>query len=35
MTLFSRAAPEAAVFTQALDKYFASQPDPRTLELLG
>jgi uncharacterized protein (DUF1810 family) len=35
MTLFSRAAPEAAIFTQALDKYFAGQPDPLTLELLG
>ena len=35
MTLFSRAAPEAAVFTDALNKYFAGQPDPLTLELLG
>ena len=34
MTLFSRADSEAAVFPQALDKYFASQPDPLTLELL-
>jgi len=35
MTLFSRAAPGADVFTQALDKYFAGKPDPLTLELLG
>ena len=35
VTLFSRAAPEAAVFTQALEKYFACQPDELTLELLG
>lgn len=34
MTLFARAAPEAAVFTQALEKYFAGQPDSMTLELL-
>jgi len=35
MTLFSRAAPENAVFIQALDKYFAGKPDQLTLELLG
>ncbi|MGP8225360.1 MAG: DUF1810 domain-containing protein [Terracidiphilus sp.] len=35
MTLFSRAAPEATVFTDALNKYFAGQPDPLTLELIG
>jgi uncharacterized protein (DUF1810 family) len=34
MTLFSRATPESAIFAQALDKYFAGQPDPLTLELL-
>jgi uncharacterized protein (DUF1810 family) len=34
MTLFARAAPEAAAFTQALEKYFAGQPDSMTLELL-
>ena len=34
MTLFSRAVPEATIFTQALDKYFAGRPDPLTLELL-
>ena len=35
MTLFSRAAPEARVFAQALEKYFAGQPDQLTLELLS
>jgi len=35
MTLFSRAAPESTVFTEALQKYFAGQPDPLTLELLS
>lgn len=35
MTLFSRAAPENAVFMQALDKYFAGRADKLTLELLG
>jgi uncharacterized protein (DUF1810 family) len=34
MTLFSRAAPDTTVFTDALQKYFAGQPDPLTLELL-
>jgi uncharacterized protein (DUF1810 family) len=34
MTLFSRAAERADVFTQALDKYFAGRPDELTLELL-
>jgi len=34
MTLFSRAAPQSPIFTQALDKYFAGKPDPLTLELL-
>ena len=34
MTLFSRAAPEAAVFNDALQKYFAGQHDPLTIELL-
>ena len=34
MTLFSRAAPDSAVFTQALDKYFAGKLDQLTLELL-
>jgi uncharacterized protein (DUF1810 family) len=35
MTLFSRAAPEATVFNQALDKYFAGKPDQLTLEILA
>ena len=35
VTLFREAAPEEAVFPAALDRYFAGQPDPRTLELLG
>lgn len=35
MTLFSRAATDTTVFTQALDKYFAGKPDRLTLELLG
>ena len=35
MTLFQRAAPDAEIFSTALDKYFAGKPDPLTLELLG
>lgn len=35
MTLFARAAAEPAVFNHALQKYFAGEPDPRTLELLA
>ena len=35
MTLFSRAAPDTAVFSQALDKYFGGKLDQLTLELLG
>ena len=35
MTLFSRAASDTSVFNDALQKYFAGQPDPLTLELLG
>lgn len=34
MTLFAHAAPENEVFKEALRKYFDSQPDPLTLELL-
>lgn len=34
MTLFSRAASDTSVFNDALGKYFGSQPDPLTLELL-
>ena len=35
MTLFERAAPEARVFAQVLDRYFEGKRDERTLELLG
>jgi uncharacterized protein (DUF1810 family) len=35
ITLFSRAAPDEAVFEQALEKYFGGQGDPATLERLG
>ena len=34
MTLFARAAPEAAVFRQCLDTYFGGAPDPATLAKL-
>lgn len=34
MTLFSRAASDPGVFEQALDKYFAGNADPITLEML-
>lgn len=35
MTLFERAAPDAPVFAQVLDRYFGGRRDERTLELLG
>jgi uncharacterized protein (DUF1810 family) len=35
MTLFSRAAADTTIFNDALQKYFAGQPDPVTLDLLG
>jgi uncharacterized protein (DUF1810 family) len=35
MTLFCEAATAGSVFDQALKKYFAGEPDTRTLELLG
>jgi uncharacterized protein (DUF1810 family) len=35
MTLFLRAAPGEAVFSQVLDKYFGGQLDPATDELLS
>jgi len=35
MTLFERAAPDAAVCAQVLERYFDEQRDRRTLELLG
>ena len=34
MTLFARVASDAQVFEDALEKYFAGEPDARTLELL-
>jgi len=34
LTLFSRAAPEGKVFSEALDKYFSGVPDPPTLARL-
>jgi uncharacterized protein (DUF1810 family) len=34
MTLFQRTAPDGACFMDALQKYFAGAPDPRTLALL-
>ncbi|MGN6512644.1 MAG: DUF1810 domain-containing protein [Lysobacteraceae bacterium] len=34
MTLFGMVAPAENVFTQALDRYFGGEPDPRTIALL-
>lgn len=34
MTLFGEAAPREAAFREALVRYYAGQPDPRTLEIL-
>lgn len=34
MTLFDRAAPDEGLFGDALQRYFAGQPDPLTLDLL-
>ena len=34
MTLFARATDDNADFHALLDKYYAGEPDPRTLELL-
>jgi uncharacterized protein (DUF1810 family) len=34
MTLFARAAPEEAAFTQVLDHFFDGQPDAATLRIL-
>jgi len=31
MTLFAQVAPEEPIYRAALEKYFAGQPDPRTL----
>jgi uncharacterized protein (DUF1810 family) len=35
LTLFAEAAPEETLFRDALDRYFAGEPDPRTLEQLA
>ena len=35
MTLFAQAAPGERLFGQALERYFAGQPDPETLRLLA
>ncbi|MFZ1078115.1 MAG: DUF1810 family protein, partial [Methylovirgula sp.] len=35
MTLFNEAASDIVVFQQALDQYFAGEPDRRTLEILS
>lgn len=34
LTLFARAAPGEELFAAALAKYFAGEPDPRTIQLL-
>jgi uncharacterized protein (DUF1810 family) len=34
MTLFSQAAPDKAIFAEALRKYFDGEPDPETLKRL-
>jgi uncharacterized protein (DUF1810 family) len=34
MTLFARVARDTTIFQDALDKYFAGEPDPRTIERL-
>ena len=33
LTLFGRAAPDVALFSQCLDKYYGGQPDPLTIAL--
>jgi uncharacterized protein (DUF1810 family) len=35
MTLFARAARDAAVFDECLRKYFGCEPDPATLDRIG
>ena len=35
LTLFAQVAPEEPRFQQALDRYFAGEPDPRTIELIA
>lgn len=34
MTLFAEAAPQEPAFGEALDRYYAGEPDPRTLGIL-
>ena len=34
-TLFARVAPAGSVFEQVLDRYYAGEPDPGTLDLLS
>jgi uncharacterized protein (DUF1810 family) len=35
LTLFALAAPEEPLFKQALERFYAGEPDPRTLALCG
>jgi len=35
MTLFARAAPQEELFGRALEKCYAGEPDPATVQLLG
>jgi uncharacterized protein (DUF1810 family) len=35
MTLFAEVAPDEPIYREALQKYFAGEPDSRTLELLS
>ncbi len=34
MTLFARAVPETPIFSEALEKYFGGEADPRTMALM-
>lgn len=34
-TLFAHVSPPESVFERILDKYYAGEPDPRTLSLIG
>lgn len=35
LTLFQAAAPNEPIFSEALERFFAGRPDPKTLEILG
>lgn len=35
LTLFQAAAPNEPIFSEALERFFAGRPDPKTLEVLG